>query len=31
MADAHQHARQHRIDARDELLPLIQSFGIKHL
>ena len=31
VAEAHQHARQHRIDARDELLPLIQSFGIKHL
>jgi DNA-binding GntR family transcriptional regulator len=30
-AEAHQHARQHRIDARDELLALIQSFGIKHL
>lgn len=31
VADAHQRARQHRIDARDELLPLIESFGIKHL
>ncbi|MFC5085997.1 GntR family transcriptional regulator [Microvirga arabica] len=31
VADAHQHARQHRIDARDELVPLIVSFGIKHL
>jgi DNA-binding GntR family transcriptional regulator len=31
VAEAHQHARQHRIDARDELLPLIESFGIKHL
>jgi DNA-binding GntR family transcriptional regulator len=30
-AEAHQHARQHRINARDELLPLIESFGIKHL
>ena len=29
--EAHQHARQHRIKARDELLPLIESFGIKHL
>jgi DNA-binding GntR family transcriptional regulator len=31
VAQAHQHARQHRIHARDELLPLIESFGIKHL
>lgn len=31
VAEAHQHARQHRIHARDELLPLIESFGIKHL
>lgn len=31
VADAHKHARQHRIDARDELIPLIESFGIKHL
>jgi DNA-binding GntR family transcriptional regulator len=31
VADAHQRARQHRINARDELLPLIESFGIKHL
>lgn len=30
-AEAHQHARQHRIGARDELIPLIVSFGIKHL
>ena len=29
--EAHQSARQHRIDARDELVPLIVSFGIKHL
>jgi DNA-binding GntR family transcriptional regulator len=28
---AHQHARQHRIAARDELVPLIVSVGIKHL
>jgi DNA-binding GntR family transcriptional regulator len=31
VAEAHESARQHRIDARDELLPLIESFGIKHL
>jgi DNA-binding GntR family transcriptional regulator len=31
VAEAHQHARQHRIGARDELVPLIVSFGIKHL
>jgi DNA-binding GntR family transcriptional regulator len=30
-AEAHSHARQHRIGARDELVPLIISFGIKHL
>jgi DNA-binding GntR family transcriptional regulator len=30
-AEAHQQARQHRIDARDELVPLILSVGIKHL
>jgi DNA-binding GntR family transcriptional regulator len=30
-AAAHQHARQHRIGARDELVPLIVSVGIKHL
>jgi DNA-binding GntR family transcriptional regulator len=31
VADAHERARQHRINARDELLPLIESIGIKHL
>jgi DNA-binding GntR family transcriptional regulator len=31
VAEAHQHARQHRIAARDELAPLIVSFGLKHL
>ncbi|WP_262269067.1 GntR family transcriptional regulator [Microvirga yunnanensis] len=31
VAEAHHQARQHRIDARDELLPLIASVGIKHL
>ena len=30
-AEAHQQARQHRISARDELVPLIMSVGIKHL
>ena len=30
-AAAHQYARQHRIGARDELVPLIVSVGIKHL
>ncbi len=30
-AEAHQQARQHRISARDELVPLIVSVGIKHL
>jgi DNA-binding GntR family transcriptional regulator len=30
-AAAHHHARQHRIGARDELVPLIVSVGIKHL
>jgi DNA-binding GntR family transcriptional regulator len=31
VADAHRHARDHRVAARDELIPLIVSFGIKHL
>src|ERR671912_2788003 len=31
VAEAHQHARQHRISARDELVPLLLNFGIKHL
>jgi DNA-binding GntR family transcriptional regulator len=30
-AEAHQQARQHRIGAHDELVPLIVSVGIKHL
>ena len=30
-AEAHRHARDHRVSARDELVPLIVSFGIKHL
>jgi DNA-binding GntR family transcriptional regulator len=30
-AEAHQQARQHRVGARDELVPLIVSIGIKHL
>jgi DNA-binding GntR family transcriptional regulator len=30
-AEAHQQARQHRISARDELIPLIVRVGIKHL
>jgi DNA-binding GntR family transcriptional regulator len=30
-AEAHQQARQHRISARDELVPLILNFGIMHL
>lgn len=28
---AHRHARDHRIRARDALLPLIESFGLRHL
>jgi DNA-binding GntR family transcriptional regulator len=31
VADAHQHARDHRVGARDELVPLIVNIGIKHL
>jgi DNA-binding GntR family transcriptional regulator len=31
VAEAHRHARDHRVKARDELVPLIVSFGIKHL
>src|SRR5918993_1909658 len=31
VAEAHRHARDHRVSARDELVPLIVSFGIKHL
>jgi DNA-binding GntR family transcriptional regulator len=30
-AEAHRSARDHRVGARDELVPLIVSFGIKHL
>src|ERR671913_1632830 len=30
VAEAHRHARDHRIGARDELVPLIVSVGIKH-
>lgn len=31
VAEAHRLAREHRVNARDELVPLIVSFGIKHL
>lgn len=31
IAEAHRYAREHRVSARDELVPLIVSFGIKHL
>lgn len=31
VAEAHRYAREHRVRARDELIPLIVSFGIKHL
>ena len=30
-AEAHRSARDHRVSARDELVPLIVNFGIKHL
>lgn len=30
-AEAHDHARRHRIRARDELMPLLAQFGIKQL
>jgi DNA-binding GntR family transcriptional regulator len=30
-AEAHRYAREHRVRARDELVPLIVSFGIRHL
>jgi DNA-binding GntR family transcriptional regulator len=30
-AEAHRYARDHRVSARDELVPLIVRFGIKHL
>ncbi|ACL56438.1 GntR family transcriptional regulator [Methylobacterium nodulans] len=30
-AGAHRHARQHRIRARDELLPLLENYGLRHL
>ncbi|MET7241772.1 GntR family transcriptional regulator [Methylobacterium sp. EM32] len=28
---AHRHAREHRIRARDNLLPLLENFGLRHL
>ncbi|AWN47565.1 GntR family transcriptional regulator [Methylobacterium terrae] len=28
---AHRHAREHRIRARDNLLPLLETFGLRHL
>jgi DNA-binding GntR family transcriptional regulator len=31
VADAHRFAREHRVAARDEIVPLIVSFGIRHL
>jgi DNA-binding FadR family transcriptional regulator len=31
MTEAHRYAREHRVNARDELVPLIVSFGIKHM
>ena len=31
VVEAHRLAREHRVAARDELVPLIVSFGIKHL
>ena len=31
VAGAQRHARAHRIRARDDLLPLLESFGLKHL
>ncbi|MEH3148574.1 MAG: GntR family transcriptional regulator [Methylobacterium frigidaeris] len=30
-AGAHRHARQHRLRARDTLLPLLEDFGLRHL
>jgi DNA-binding GntR family transcriptional regulator len=30
-AEAHRYAREHRVNARDELVPLIVGFGIKHI
>ncbi|ACA21030.1 transcriptional regulator, GntR family [Methylobacterium sp. 4-46] len=30
-AGAHRHARAHRIRARDNLLPLLEDFGLRHL
>jgi DNA-binding GntR family transcriptional regulator len=31
IAEAHRYARDHRVRARDELVPLIVRFGIKHI
>jgi DNA-binding GntR family transcriptional regulator len=31
VAEAHRYAREHRVSAREELVPLIVSFGIKHM
>jgi DNA-binding GntR family transcriptional regulator len=31
VAEAHRYAREHRVAARDELVPLIVGFGIKHI
>lgn len=31
VAEAHRYAREHRVSARDELVPLIVSVGIKHM
>src|SRR5215213_6538451 len=31
VAEAHRYAREHRVSAREELIPLIVSFGIKHM
>jgi DNA-binding GntR family transcriptional regulator len=31
VGEAHRYAREHRVRARDELVPLIVSFGIRHL
>lgn len=30
-AQAYEHARQHRIRARDNLLPLLENFDLRHL
>ena len=31
VAEAHRYAREHRVAARDELVPLIVGFGLKHI